>query len=78
MSYEKISQTMPWLIPLIISLVTFSAYAYVSMVKVEYLEQKCAVMREEIDTLHDKIIEVNFKTDKVNDLCCSEIKEIER
>jgi hypothetical protein len=69
---------MPWLIPLIISLVTFSAYAYVSMVKVEYLEKKCAVMREEVDNLHDKIIEVNFKANKVNNLCCSEIKEIER
>jgi hypothetical protein len=48
------------------------------MVKVEYLEKKCAVMREEVNNLHDKIIEVNFKTNKVNDLCCSEIKEIER
>ena len=69
---------MPWLIPLIISLVTFSAYAYVSMVKVGYLEKKCVVMQEEMVVLHDKIMESNFKIEKINALCCSEIKEIER
>jgi hypothetical protein len=35
-------------------------------------------MQEDIRQLHDKVVEVNFKTDKVNHLCCSEIKEIER
>jgi hypothetical protein len=78
MPLEKMSQAMPWLIPLLISLITFSAYAYVSMVKVGYLEKRCNMMQEQMVDLHDKLIEVNFKVNKVNNLCCSEIKEIER
>jgi len=75
---SKLNNSMPWLVPLVLSLITFSAYTYVSMVKVEYLEVRITKQQEQIQQLHDDVLELKLDSNKFDKLCCSEIKGIEK
>jgi len=75
---KNLTQNMPWIIPLLISILGFGFYIHLAAVKVDYIEIKINALEQSTRINHEHLLLLEYKNSKLESLCCSEIKDIEK